>query len=465
MDAKIKKILVAAVFVTLVAVHAKADLTKQIDAIIGQNSQTKVQFSINIIKANSGKQIYSHNANTPMLPASNMKIITTAAAIKYLGPNYEYITQIGLYGDTLAVIGAGDPLLGDKSTDSKYNRPADWIFDQIITALKQNGTKKLKDIIIDSSIFDDQRVHPNWPKAQLNRDYACEVSGLNYNGNCIDMTTKNIADRVHIYIEPHTFYVEITNKVRAISQGSGAVGAYRQPSRPNELVVKGKCKKQQGPFAVAIERPSAFFGFLLYEHLAKAGITTKGQLLEKGLEKNSKFKLLLEHRTPLTDCLARSNKNSFGLAAEAMLKTIAANKKPIGSWAGGQQVISDYLLSLGIEKAEFQIDDGSGLSRQNKLSANTITTVLIDAYNSKNWQIYKDSLAVGGLDGTIAKYFKDEKYKGRIFGKTGYIAGVKSFSGLCATDKGDYIFSILTNKANGKTRDVINEIAKAIIDQ
>jgi len=128
-------------------------------------------------------------------------------------------------------------------------------------------------------------------------------------------------------------------------------------------------------------------------------------------------------------------------------------------------MISQYLLGLGIDKSEFYIDDGSGLSRENRLTANTITKVLLDLYKSKNWQFYKDSLAVGGMDGTIGKYFEEGKYKGRIFGKTGYISNVKSFSGLCSTNSGDYIFSILANGADGQTRDVLNDIAKAIIDE
>jgi D-alanyl-D-alanine carboxypeptidase/D-alanyl-D-alanine-endopeptidase (penicillin-binding protein 4) len=91
--------------------------------------------------------------------------------------------------------------------------------------------------------------------------------------------------------------------------------------------------------------------------------------------------------------------------------------------------------------------------------------VILDIYKSKQWPLYRDSLAVGGVDGTIAKYFKDKKYKGRILGKTGYIAGVKAFSGICSTISGDYIFSILTNNANAQTRNAINDIAKAIIDE
>ncbi len=78
--------------------------------------------------------------------------------------------------------------------------------------------------------------------------------------------------------------------------------------------------------------------------------------------------------------------------------------------------------------------------------------------------MYKDSLAVGGVDGTIARYFKEKKYKGKISGKTGYINKVKTFSGICINEQGDFIFSILANNTNGQTRGVINDIAKAIID-
>ena len=103
--------------------------------------------------------------------------------------------------------------------------------------------------------------------------------------------------------------------------------------------------------------------------------------------------------------------------------------------------------------------------RENLLSAYAITTVLSNVYNSEDWPIYRDSLAVGGVDGTIGKYFKEKKYKGKILGKTGYIDGVKTFSGICNTAGGDYIFSILANNANGRTRTALNKIAQAIIDE
>ena len=459
-------VLVAVFSVCLVSA-AEAAMAKRIDGIISQSSQKKVQFSIHIVKADSGKTVYGHNAKKAMAPASNMKIIITAAALKYLGPNYEYKTKVGLLGNSLVITGSGDPLLGDKVTDAKYGRKVGWIFEDITAVLKQNGITTIKDIIVDSSVFDDERVHPNWPKKELNRWYACEVSGLNFNGNCIDITTKVIGSKVAVIIEPKTDFIKVTNKVAAIQKGKSVVGSYRQPAKPNNIVVHGKCKKQAGPFAVAIERPAAFFGYLLSENLIKAGINTEGQLIEKSVGADGNVRVLAEYSTPITDCLVRCNKDSFGLAAEALLKTIAARAAPDrknGGWVGGRELISQYLLGLGIEEKEFYIDDGSGLSKQNKLSANAITKVLFNVYKSKDWRLYKDSFAVGGVDGTIGKYFKEEKYKGKIFGKTGYIGGVKSLSGICITQGGDYIFSILTNNAAGQTRKAINDIAKAIVD-
>jgi D-alanyl-D-alanine carboxypeptidase/D-alanyl-D-alanine-endopeptidase (penicillin-binding protein 4) len=477
MKVQIRKLLAAAVFsISLVSV-ASAGLTERIDGIINQPLQKDVQYSIVIVKADSGEVVYSHNAKEAMVPASNMKIITTAAALKYLGPDYEFKTKVGLCGDTLVITGGGDPLLGDKVTDTKYLREPGWIFKDITAALKQNGKTIIKDIIVDSSIFDKERVHPNWSKKELNRWYACEVSGLNFNDNCIAVTVKNIGGKVTVDIEPETGFIKITNEVVPITEGKSAksaVGAYRN-QEPNKISIKGKCEKQEGPFDVAIEKPAEFFGFLLRENLARAGIKVDGQILEKPMPQDCNFKGLTEYRTTITDCLARCNKNSLGLAAEALLKTIAAKAAPVGStmlttggkngsWANGRELISEYMLELGIERGEFHIDDGSGLSRENKISANAITKVLLDVYKGKNWEVYRNSLATGGVEGTIGKYFKEEKYKGKVFGKTGYIAGVTSFSGICSGKEGEYIFSILANKTKGGTREAINDIAKTIID-
>ena len=187
--------------------------------------------------------------------------------------------------------------------------------------------------------------------------------------------------------------------------------------------------------------------------LERAGVGIRGQLVEREILPQDQFKLLAVYRTPIWDVFERSNKDSLEVAAESLLKTIAAYRQPSGkggTWAQGRQFVSDYLVSLGISPDQFVIDDGCGLSENNRLSANLLTAIFLDIYKKPEWQKFKETLAVGGLDGTIDKYFNEPKYKGKIFAKTGYIGGVKSLSGVCTTEAGDRVFSIITNKTTAK---------------
>jgi len=444
---------------------ADASLRDSINRILSRPSEKNVQYGIDIIEADTGKRLYAKNAAEPMTPASNMKLITTAAVLHYLGPDYAFETTVALKGNTLVIIGSGDPLLGDRITDIKHGREKDWIFREIAQALIHNDVNNIRDIIVDTTIFDDERVHPSWPAEELNRWYACEVSGLNYNGNCIEITCTNRAGHIQVDIDPQTSFIKTINQVRAVSSGSGSVGAYRTETL-NTILLRGKCKIKQGPFRVAIERPAAFFAFLLAENLARHNITISGQVIEKGIANPSDLKVLITFHKPIVDCLDRANKDSLGLVAEALLKTIAANANANknGSWPAGRKLIGDFLTDLRIRPNKFYIDDASGLSRSNKLSPDCITAVLSAIYKSENRQMYMQSLAAGGVDGTIGRYFTEPQYKGKVIGKTGYINGVKSFSGYCSTADKDYIFSIITNGANGTTREAINDIAKAVID-
>ena len=451
--------------VLFVCIHSvNAGIKGRIDAIVKKNS--KLDFSICVREAKTGRSIYQYRSQQPMIPASNMKIITSAAALHILGADYQFITRVGLSGDTLVVIGSGDPLLGDRESYDLNGHEDSTFLHDIAVKLGEIGVESINSIVVDSTVFEDQRAHPHWSPDDLNKDWACEVCGINYRGNCIDMTVSNRKGRISVLVDPRTSYVAIQNKVRSIRSGSGAVGAYRIAGRPNVLDVTGKCKTKQGPFEVAIEKPALYFGYRLAEYLGQQGISVNGKLLEKRYVDSENWRSLTEYRTPLAHCLYRCNKNSFNLAAESLLKTVSAYAQDgpgAGSWQHGSTAVSDYLRGLGINSGEFVIDDGSGLSRENRLSANTIVTVLHAVYHSPDWDFYKESLAVGGVDGTIGKDFKGQAYQGKFLGKTGYINRVRGFSGICYAEHNTYIFSILANNAN-YIRDVVNSIAKSIID-
>lgn len=443
---------------------ALASLAERIEKIVGTAKDS--EYAVRIVEPQSGTVVYSHNATKALVPASNMKLISTAAALKYLGPLFEYETRVGLAGQTLVVIGSGDPLLGDEKTDAKFGREPGWIFDEIVTSLQERGVESIRDIVVDSTVFDDERVHRNWPTSDLNRWYACEVCGVNYNDNCIEVRVENNNGRIVIDVTPQTSFVEIINDVKAVSEGDSAVGAYRNAT-PNRISIRGRCKKAEGPFFVAIEQPAAFFGFLVAEHLARAGIPATGRLIEKAFDEEPGFVEVARFKTPLIECLHRANKNSLGLVPEALVKTIAAHHDPNGrdgSWERGRDLVGRYLQGLGVPEDEFVIDDGSGLSRSNRLSVRAIMAVLLDLYGGGNWEYFKTSLAVGGRDGTVERYFKEPAYRDRILGKTGYIQGVRSFSGVCETDSGPYLFSIISNSAK-LARGGVNEITEAIMDE
>ena len=443
---------------------ARAGLQSQIDAIVRRNA--KVDFSICVMDAQTDRVVYQHHAKRSLIPASNMKIVTSAAALHYLGPNFEFVTRVGLSGDTLIVIGSGDPLLGDTETDEVLGRAPGWFMREILAGLRKVGRRRIIDLLIDSTVFDDQRVHPRWSPDELNRSYACEVCGLNFNGNCISIRVRNAAGRIAVLIEPDTRFVSIKNRVRAIQSGAQAVGAYRIAGRPNHLEVRGKCKTEQGPFDVAIENPAIFFGFLLAEFLGSEGISLQGQIVERGFAPSPDWQPVALCRTPLSECLKRCNKDSFNLVAEALLKEIGVHAnggRGDGSWAQGSLAVEAWLQNLGIEPSEYVIDDGSGLSRANRLSANAIVSVLRSVYRGEHWDYYQRTLAIGGVDGTMKKFFRHPRYQGKFKGKTGYIDRVRGFSGVCHTSGKDFLFSILANNANN-IRSVVNSIAEAIVD-
>ncbi len=468
MKTGLRKILVCIVVVFVSAGIGKADLAGRVETIVAAQAQGKVHIAVKIVNPATGAVIYSHNASQPMIPASNMKLVTTAAALHYLGPDFAYLTGVGLIGDSIAVIGSGDPLLGDKATMQKNNLDPRWVLKDAAEILHKNNVTTISDVIIDDTVFDDEYVQPSWPKKELNRWYAAEVAGINFNDNCIEITAETTGSKVELTIDPPTSYVKIINNCKvSATQTDTTIGGARQPGS-NVITVSGVCYKKCEPVRVTIDRPQAFFGYLLAEEIKRSGVGITGKLVEREILPQEQFKLLAVYRTPIWDVFDRCNKDSLEVAAESLLKTIAAYRQPSGkggSWAQGRQFVSDYLVSLGVSTDQFVLDDGCGLSENNRLSANLLTAILLDIYKKPEWQKFKETLAVGGEDGTVGKFFNEPKYRGKIFAKTGYIGGVKSLSGVCTTEAGDRVFSIITNKTNGESRQAINDIVKAIIDE
>lgn len=433
--------------------------------IISRSNQPTAEFAILAVCAEDGRVLYSRNAEKPMIPASNMKLVASAAALHYLGPDYQFQTHVAMLNDSLVVIGGGDPILGDPIIDRRHGRSPDWVFEQIVQVLKDRGIDAIDNLIVDSFFFDLNRVHPSWPPEQLNQAYACETSGLNYNRNCVRVTATRQGGAAVLRMEPANDYLTLINRLRLIGSGNSAIGGYRTTT-PNRLSVRGNLNQSAG-FDAAVERPAGLFANLLARHLAAAGITLNGKVVQQYVRHESGLVVLHTFSNTLWDVLDRCNKDSLNLAAESLIKTISAEHtqgRINGEWPHGLKLVERYLNGLGLDNAQFTLDDGSGLSRKNRLSCSVLVSVLKDMQQKPYADRYRATLAEAGNDGTIQRFFQQAPYRGNIHGKTGYIANVRTFSGICSTPRGDIVFAILTQGGNPQTRNAINDITKAIFD-
>ncbi|MCG8688527.1 MAG: D-alanyl-D-alanine carboxypeptidase, partial [Desulfobacterales bacterium] len=283
-------------YVLAVAGSCFAGLKSDIDSLI--RAQAPARYSVAVVDGGSGELVYGHHERVALIPASNMKVVASAVALQYLGAEYEFVTRVGMVGDVLVVIGAGDPLLGDVKTDKALEREPGWIFRNIAERLGKLGVKRLGGMVVDSTFFDDERVHPSWPASELNKHYSAEVCGLNYYTNRIDLVISNDKGRVRVETDPLTSFLRFSNEVKVISKGDQGISALRKIGKPNQIVLRGKVRSSQS-VGLAVEQPAAYFGFMLAEELQRRGIAVEGQLIEAAVPTDKPFDPVAEYRTPL----------------------------------------------------------------------------------------------------------------------------------------------------------------------
>jgi D-alanyl-D-alanine carboxypeptidase/D-alanyl-D-alanine-endopeptidase (penicillin-binding protein 4) len=403
------------------------------------------------------RELLDFGAHTPLIPASNLKLATTSAALDAFGSDFNFQTQLLLHDGDLVLIGDGDPTMGD----AEYLKKAGWDVTTLFADWAQQMRQKLnltrvKDIVIDDSVFDTQFVHPHWPENQLLKRYCAEVGGLNLNINCADFYISAgppIGSIVSYRIDPPTQYVSVTNDCR--SGDDNAIWLSRDEGS-NKIMLRGKARGSNAvPVSITIADPPMYTGTVLAETLAANGIRVTGVVRRDrnahaehaASAPGDKWLLLGLHKTSISAALARANKDSVDLYAECFCKRLGfATTGTSGSWANGTAAVGAFLLKTGAKPAEFTLDDGCGLSKFNRISPAALVDVLRYDFYSPNHATFVASLAVAGIDGTLDDRFGGTDLRGRVFAKSGTVDGVSTLSGyLHARDDGWYAFSIMMN--------------------
>jgi D-alanyl-D-alanine carboxypeptidase/D-alanyl-D-alanine-endopeptidase (penicillin-binding protein 4) len=444
---------------------ARADLAADVQAILKDKTLAKAEVSVAIFRLGDSPQtdkpLFKHNAEIPMIPASNLKLVTTSAALETLGADFKFRTLLLKHNNDLVLIGDGDPSLGDAELLKKSGWDVTTLFKNWAEELKKTGVTGFDRLVIDDSIFEENGLHPHWPADQVHKRYVAEVAGLNLNANCVDFYLRVTApgEIVNYTAVPSTRFVSIANT--CVTGGDNAIWLSRLPGG-NSVILKGHTPYSTDvPVSVTVHDPSLFTGYVLQETLQAGGIriaaanpvrdrSLRAKLLKTPLDQDPSWTVLAIYETPLATVLARANKDSMNLYAEALCKRVGAatsGAEP-GSWKNGTAAVGQYLEKIGVAPTEFHLDDGCGLSKENTISANALCQILMhNQHNPATRDAYFASLSIAGKDGTLEHRFQGTDLRNRVFGKSGFVNNVRTLSGLLkAKDDNWYVFSVLINQ-------------------
>ncbi len=440
------------------------------------------QVGVCVIDLQTGQTLVELLADTPLIPASNMKLVTTAAALHVLGPDFVFKTDLrfidgdaaaGLDGHqgadpVLLIVGDGDPAFGDPDLLAQHGLSFDQLIDRWVDAVVEAGVARYETLLIDDRVFDRDFVHRSWPTDQLNRWYCAQVAGLNFHDNVLHVlpqpaSAASLTAVVDVF--PDMPFLQIRNRITTGREHR--VGFERTPGT-NRYDFFGTVRdRATRPWKVTVHDPPMLLGELLRYELAQAGVSVGTVRRVGGDEAVPPSALLHRVQTALPPVLNRTNRDSMNLFADALFKRMgyAVTGTP-GSRATGAAAIRTALQqTLGPSAAVVQVADGSGMSRDNRVTARVLAGLLANAWQDPDTaELFVSSLAragrtpdgrdvsVGNFDGRFTRLTPGSY----VYGKSGYINSVSSLSGFLVrpgepTVDGSepeprlYAFSVLVN--------------------
>lgn len=416
---------------------------------------------LQVVNTRTGEEAFGYQADRPMQPASVMKLLTTAAALRTLGPAWHFstdfmteedakITPEGVLTGNLYVRGGGDPTLVVEKL---------W---RMVGDLQLLGVNTVAgNVIFDDSYFEDSSTIPGWDKdvdLQNGPSYFAPLSALsvNFNTACLVIGPgQGIGQPARVQLDTPVSVIEIDNK--AITTRAGGrrwLRIDRELVEDDPSMVKFTVRGEI-PLDAPVDReyrtvaePLPHFISVFRGVMEDRKVKVKGRYVE-GVAPKDAVRIVHLDSPPLATILADMNKHSSNFMAEQTLRAVGATVRGApGTTAKGISVIQDYLTGIGLSPDTFKLVNGSGLSRDISVPPSVITAVILDMYSDhKVGYEFLSSLAIGGVDGTLWARFRDADKAGRLRGKTGSLNGVFCLAGIVDGGDGEvYAFALLANE-------------------
>ncbi|MGW0821537.1 D-alanyl-D-alanine carboxypeptidase/D-alanyl-D-alanine endopeptidase [Streptomyces sp. NPDC002845] len=434
-------------------------LPEAVDTILGDARMEGGEASVVVADARTGDLLYAHQPTTRLMPASNTKLPTSAAAMEILGPDHRFTTDVlatgRRYGSTLAgdlyLRGTGDPTL----------LAAD--YDRLAARIAEAGIKRVGGrLIADDTRFDDQRLGRSWAVDDESAYYSAQISALSVapdtdydTGTVIVQVTPGATagDEPTVTVTPDTGYVDIDVRATTVAAGGANTLGVEREHGTNTIVVSGTTPVGGAGTKewVAVWEPTGYAAAVFRDALTAHGVKVTGPT-RLGRATPTAARKLAEHASmPLKDLLIPFMKLSNNMHAEALTKAMGYEVSGEGTWSAGLAAVSGYLKGVGAEPGKIRQVDGSGLSRMNNFPAGQLTKLLL-AVRAEPW--YADwyrSLPVACdpdrfVGGTLRSRMCGTPAALNARAKTGSLTGASALSGY-VTDAGgrELVFSIVLN--------------------
>jgi D-alanyl-D-alanine carboxypeptidase/D-alanyl-D-alanine-endopeptidase (penicillin-binding protein 4) len=439
-------------------------LADELQAIATRPEFQRSRWGISIQTLATGETLYEQEAQHYFIPASTAKLLTTAAALHQLGSSFQIRTsvyQVEAPGETvLRVVGQGDPSF----TDAELRQLAQQIGDRNITHIDR--------LIADDQYFQGEILNPNWEWEDVQAGYGAGVNSLILNLNAIALTLSPQAVGQPLQLSwsdpAEALRWQVEN--HSITTASGTpefLQLERQLNQPTlqirgQLQVGGESEVE----AIALPDPSQYFLRRFRQILAEAGITVSQVEVATTPAGGDEQAIATVTSAPLSELLISANRESENLYAEALLRVLGATQaNPTDSTLeAGIAAVEAILAELGVDSESYALADGSGLSRHNLVSPEALVQTLRAIARSPEAEVYRESLAIAGGNGTLQNRFRETPIQGRLFGKTGTASGIVTLSGyLELPDYQPLVFSILVNQSDQPVRIVRQAIDEMVL--
>ncbi|MEG4226628.1 D-alanyl-D-alanine carboxypeptidase/D-alanyl-D-alanine-endopeptidase [Microcoleus sp. N9_B2] len=447
------------------------ELGAQVDAIANRPEFSRSRWGILIQPLSSTTTLYSRDAQKYFIPASNAKLLTTAAALQKLGADFRIKTSVysGENG-SLYVAGRGDPSIAEAQLKS------------LAQQLKQRGISQVNQLIGDDSYFLGSAVNPNWEWEDAQAGYGAPINSLIFNQNAIDLllSPQALGQPLKVtFAEPklaNQWQLQ-NNSVTVAQSESEFIEVGREFDRPI-IRVSGQLNVGGEPESayVAVVNPANNFLQSFQQALATEGIPVK-QTLVASASRNSNQELATVESPPLAELVRETNRESNNLYAEVLLRLLGkvtdkiplpptlTGKMPVpqeDTGESGLKELKTVLTQLGVNPNSYRLADGSGLSRHNLITPEALVETLRFMANSPAASIYRASLPIAGESGTLKNRFNITPNRVNLQAKTGTMSGVSALSGYIEVPNYEpLVFSIIVNQSDlstAKMRSATDEI-------